>query len=140
MQAAFSGVFGQGMWIIAGSLVAFLVSQVVDVLVFHRIKRATGEKRLWLRATGSTLVSQLIDSFIVLIIAFKIGKDWSWGQVVAIALVNYSYKFLMALILTPVVYLAEKRIASYVGHDVAAQMKRAAMGDKEIETAVPVAG
>ena len=140
MQAAFSGVFGQGMWIIAGSLVAFLVSQVVDVLVFHRIKRATGEKRLWLRATGSTLVSQLIDSFIVLIIAFKIGKDWSWGQVVAIALVNYSYKFLMALILTPVVYLAEKRIASYVGHDVAAQMKRTAMGDKEMETAVPVAG
>jgi queuosine precursor transporter len=140
MQVAFRGVFGQGMWIIAGSLVAFLVSQVVDVLVFHRIKKATGEKRLWLRATGSTMVSQLIDSFVVLTIAFKLGKNWSWGQVVAIALVNYSYKFVMAILLTPVVYLAEKQIEKYVGHEKAMQMKRAAMG-QEIETAViPTAG
>src|SRR5690606_20187246 len=53
MQAAFSAIFGQGMWIIFGSLVAFLVSQLVDVYIFHRIKRATGEKKVWLRATGS---------------------------------------------------------------------------------------
>src|SRR6476620_11491308 len=71
MQAAFSGIFGQGMRIIVGSIVAFLVSQIVDVTVFHRIKRLTGEKWIWLRATGSTLVSQLVDSYIVLIIAFK---------------------------------------------------------------------
>ena len=62
MQAAFTGVFGQGMWIIAGSLVAFLVSQLVDVWVFHKIKKVTGEKKVWLRATGSTIVSQLVDS------------------------------------------------------------------------------
>src|SRR4051794_541463 len=77
MQTAYSGIFGQGMWIILGSLVAFLVSQVIDVTVFHRIKRVTGEKRVWLRATGSTLVSQLIDSFIVLAIAFHWGSNWS---------------------------------------------------------------
>ena len=138
-QAAFSNVFGQGMWIIAGSIVAFLFSQLIDVLIFHRIKRATGEKWLWLRATGSTLVSQLIDSFIVLVIAFKLGQGWSWGQVIAICLVNYSYKAIMALVLTPVVYLAEKGIANYVGHDVAARMKQQAMG-KKVETAMPVAG
>jgi hypothetical protein len=66
MNLAFNGIFGQGMWIILGSLVAFLVSQVVDVTVFHKIKKYTGEKKVWLRATGSTIVSQLVDSFIVL--------------------------------------------------------------------------
>ena len=140
MQTAFGGVFGQGMWIIAGSLVAFLVSQVVDVLVFHRIKKVTGEKKLWLRATGSTMVSQLIDSFIVLIIAFKLGADWSWGLVIAIGLVNYSYKFLMAVLLTPVVYIAEKWIAKYIGHDRAMQMKREAMGQNNETVVIPAAG
>lgn len=141
MQAAFSGIFGQGMWIIAGSLVAFLVSQLVDVYVFHRIKKATGEKKVWLRATGSTLVSQLIDSFIVLTIAFKLGSNWSWGQVVAIALLNYTYKFSMAIILTPLIYLAENRIEKYLGKEVVMRMKRAAMGrDADEQTAIPTAG
>ncbi|MEO7309632.1 MAG: queuosine precursor transporter [Chitinophagaceae bacterium] len=130
MQKSFGAVFGQGIWIILGSLVAFLVSQIVDVTVFHKIKKITGEKRIWLRATGSTLISQLIDSFIVLIIAFKIGSDWSWGKVVAIGLVNYAYKFTMAIILTPLIMFAEKRIEKYVGHDVAVKMKRAAMGQE----------
>ena len=128
MQAAFSGIFGQGMWIIFGSLVAFLVSQVVDVWVFHKIKRTTGEKHVWLRATGSTLISQLVDSFIVLFIAFKIGKGWSYQRVLAIGLVNYTYKFCMAIILTPVIYLIERVIERYLGEDVTHQMKQAAMG------------
>lgn len=130
MQVAFSGIFGQGMWIIVGSLVAFLVSQILDVWVFHRIKRATGERKVWLRATGSTLVSQFVDSFIVLFIAFKIGKDWSWQRVLAISLVNYSYKAVMALILTPVIYLVENRIDAYLGRDNSKQMKAAAMGNE----------
>ena len=61
MSKAFNGIFGQGMWIIFGSLTAFLVSQIVDVTIFHKIKKITGEKKVWLRATGSTLVSQLVD-------------------------------------------------------------------------------
>jgi len=128
MQTAFSGIFGQGMWIILGSLTAFFVSQIVDVTVFHRIKRMTGEKWIWLRATGSTLVSQLVDSFIVLFIAFKIGKGWSWQLVFAICLVNYTYKFVMAIILTPLIYFIEKRIEHYVGKETADRMKAAAMG------------
>src|SRR5205085_6629729 len=90
MQVAFNGIFGQGMWIIIGSLVAFLVSQIIDVTVFHRIKKVTGDKRMWLRATGSTLVSQLVDSFIVLYIAFHIGNNWSIQKVLAIGMVNYA--------------------------------------------------
>jgi len=128
MQAAFSSIFGQGMWIIFGSLVAFMISQLVDVYVFHRIKKVTGEKRVWLRATGSTLVSQMVDSFVVLGIAFGIGKGWSWQRVLAIGLVNYSYKALMAIVLTPVIYWVEHGIASYFGKEITHRMKQAAMG------------
>ena len=128
MNKAFNGVFGQGMWIIAGSITAFLVSQIVDVTVFHKIKKYTGEKKIWLRATGSTLISQLVDSFIVLFIAFKIGKGWTWQLVLAICLVNYAYKFSMAILLTPLIYFVEKRIEKYLGHETAYKMKRSAMG------------
>ena len=131
MQVAFSGIFGQGMWIIIGSLMAFLVSQIIDVMVFHRIKKVTGEKWIWLRATGSTLISQLVDSFVVLFIAFKIGNGWSWQKVLAICLVNYTYKFTMAIILTPLIYLIEQGIEKYVGKETAAKMKRSAMGQNE---------
>ncbi len=128
MQSAFSAVLGQGMWIIVGSICAFLISQLVDVWVFHKIKKATGEKSVWLRATGSTMVSQLIDSFIVLFIAFHLGKDWSIQRVLAIGLVNYSYKAVMAVVLTPVIYLVEYFIERYLGKEKVAEMKAAAMG------------
>lgn len=123
MQLAFSSIFGQGMWIILGSVVAFLVSQIVDVYIFNRIKKRTGNKMVWLRATGSTIVSQLVDSFIVLFIAFKIGNNWSWQLVLAICILNYSYKFVMAILLTPLIYLAEHFIDGYLGKDVAERMK-----------------
>lgn len=141
MQLAFGGVFGQGMWIIIGSIVAFLVSQLIDVYVFHRIKKVTGEKKVWLRATGSTMVSQFIDSFVVLFIAFRIGNNWPIAQVVAIGLVNYAYKFTVAILLTPVIYLAEQRIEKYLGRDTAMKMKREAMGQgEEAYTNIPAAG
>jgi queuosine precursor transporter len=126
MQHAFNSVFGQGMRIIIGSLVAFLVAQIVDVTVFHKIKQRTGEKHVWLRATGSTVVSQLIDSYIVLFIAFS--GIFSWQQILAIGLMNYTYKFLMALLLTPVIYLVEARIEKYFGPELTKKMKLSAMG------------
>jgi uncharacterized integral membrane protein (TIGR00697 family) len=139
MQDAFNGIFGQGMRIIIGSIVAFMISQLVDVYVFHKIKKATGEKRIWLRATGSTLVSQLVDSYIVLFIAFS--GIFTWQQILAIGVVNYIYKASMAIILTPVIYLAEKRIEKYLGHDVARKMKKAAMGEEQDAiTNIPTAG
>lgn len=130
MQAAFSGIFGQGMWIIFGSLTAFLVSQVLDAWVFHRIKKRTGDKHVWLRATGSTVISQLVDSFVVLFIAFQIGQGWSYQRVIAICLVNYSYKFVMAVALTPLIYFIENRIEKYFGKEMTHQMKQAAMGNE----------
>jgi uncharacterized integral membrane protein (TIGR00697 family) len=117
MNNAFAGIFGQGMWIIVGSIVAFLVGQMADVLVFHKIKRITGERALWLRATGSTLISQFIDSFVVIFIAFYLNPQyhWSWQMVAAIGLVNYTYKFLVAIVMTPVLYGVHVLIDRYLG-------------------------
>ena len=131
---AFSGIFGQSQAIIVASLAAFLISQLLDVFIFHKIKRFTGEKSIWLRATGSTLVSQLIDSFVVLFIAFYVmpsltgqSKAWSLAQVMATCVGNYIYKFLVAVVLTPIIYLVHGVIEKYLGSGLAADMKRAAM-------------
>ena len=124
MVTAFEVIFGQGMWIIVGSITAFLIGQLVDVFVFHQIKKITGEKSLWLRATGSTLISQLIDSFVVIFIAFYLNPnyDWSWQMVAAIGLVGYTYKFIIALLLTPILYLVHTIIDNYLGKDLARKM------------------
>lgn len=123
MDLAFKRILGQGMWIIAGSLVAFLIGQIVDVYAFHKIKKITGEKKVWLRATGSTLISQFIDSFVVLFIAFYIGADWDLVRVLAIGFVNYIYKFTLAIVLTPLIYLAHHWIDNYLGDELATELK-----------------
>lgn len=139
MQAAYSQIFGQGIAIIIGSLVAFLIGQVVDVVIFHKIKKISGEKYIWLRSTGSTIVSQLIDSFVVLIIAFYLypkyisdsnGPAWAFSRVMTICFGNYIYKFIMAVLLTPMIYIVHNWIEKYLGHSLAAEMKQAAIKDE----------
>ena len=123
-QAAFAAVFGQGLWTIGGSLVAFLVGQLVDVSVFHRIRRATGERMVWLRATGSTAVSQLFDSLIVLYIAFVLGpQQWPTSLWLAVASMNYGYKMACAIALIPMIYLVRRSITVYLGQDQAARLR-----------------
>jgi hypothetical protein len=127
MQAAFASIFGQGLWTIGGSITAFLVGQLVDVVVFHRIRRATGERFVWLRATGSTAVSQLIDSFIVLYIAFVLGpQQWPIPLFLAVCTVNYLYKMSMAVALIPLLYLGRRLIRAYLGAPAAAELRAAA--------------
>lgn len=124
MQTAYAVIFGQGMWIIVGSVAAFLIGQLVDVFVYHRVRRVTGEDKIWLRATGSTLVSQLIDSFVVLYIAFVLGpQQWPIALFLAVGTVNYIYKFSVAILLTPVIYLAHHLIDHYFGPVLATQLK-----------------
>jgi uncharacterized integral membrane protein (TIGR00697 family) len=117
MDHAYNNILGQGLWIIVGSIVAFLVSQLIDVSIFHWIKKKTGDKGLWLRATGSTLVSQLIDSFVVIFIAFYIGGNWTLAQVIAVGLVGYIYKSIVALSVTPILYVVHNLIDNYLGKD-----------------------
>jgi queuosine precursor transporter len=127
MQNAFAAIFGQGMWAIAGSITAFLLSQLIDVAVFHWIRSKTGDRFVWLRATGSTLVSQLIDSFVVLYIAFVIGpQHWPLPLFFAIGTVNYLYKSVMAFLMIPLIYAVRKIIKNYLGAEQAEELKRAA--------------
>jgi queuosine precursor transporter len=127
MQAAYEGVFGQGLWTIGGSLTAFLIGQLIDVVVFHRIRRATGGRWIWLRATGSTAVSQLIDSFVVLYVAFVIGpQHWPTSLFLAVGTVNYLYKMCAAVALIPLLYLMRRLIEGYLGTPAASELRRAA--------------
>jgi uncharacterized integral membrane protein (TIGR00697 family) len=129
MQAAFSNVFGQGLWTIGGSLVAFLVGQMIDVGIFHRIRAITGERWIWLRATGSTAVSQLVDSFVVLYIAFVLGpQQWPVSLFLAVGTVNYAYKLSAAIALVPLIYLMRRAIENYLGPAEAARLKAEASG------------
>lgn len=126
-QKAYAAVFGQGLWTIAGSVVAFLLGQLIDVSVFHRIRRMTGERMVWLRATGSTAVSQLVDSFVVLYIAFVLGpQQWPTSLFLAVATVNYAYKMLAAIALIPLIYLMRRAITGYLGAARAEELRQAA--------------
>lgn len=123
---AFSKIFTQGLGIIVGSLTAFLIGQFLDVAVFQRLRKITGSKMIWLRATGSTLISQLIDSFVVLGIAFYIlapdDSRWSLQQLISVGTINYIYKFIVAIALTPLIYLGHYLIDRYLGKELAEQM------------------
>ncbi len=133
MDLAFQAVLGQGLWIILGSLVAFVLGQWVDVGIFHKIKKYTGEKYLWLRATGSTLVSQFIDSFVVLFISFHLNPatNWDLKTILIMGLVKYFYKFIIALLMTPVLYGVHIAIDYYLGEPLATHLKERAMNNRE---------
>ncbi len=111
----FQSVFGQSMWIIVGSLIAFLASQLIDVIVFWIFRKRTKGRMLWLRATGSTAISQLIDSFIIIAIAFWLPGKLSFLEYLSVASSNYSYKLIIAIALTPFIYFGHHIIENYLG-------------------------
>ena len=127
---AFNTIFRQGLGIILGSLTAFLLGQLIDVYVFQKLRAITGEKMIWLRATGSTFVSQFIDSFVVLGIAFYVFGNWELSQVLAVGIINYIYKFTVAIALTPLLYVGHGIIDKYLGKELAAEMMEEASEDK----------
>jgi queuosine precursor transporter len=127
---AFNTIFRQGMGIIIGSLTAFLLGQLIDVYVFQKLRAITGEKKIWLRATGSTFFSQFFDSFVVLGIAFYLFGNWSLSQVIAVGIINYVYKFSVALALTPLLYVAHGMIDRYLGKELSEQMMNEASKDR----------
>lgn len=129
----FARVFGQSAWIIVGSMTAFLLSQLIDVTVFHAIRRALKGKHIWARATGSTIVSQLIDSFVVIYIAFYgptlFGQPGvSFGQAANISLSSFAYKVGVAVALTPLIYLVHWFVEEWLGRERADQLAAEAAG------------
>lgn len=127
MQAAFASTFGQGLWTIGGSVVAFLIGQLIDITVFQKIRACTGERHIWLRATGSTAISQFVDSYVVLYIAFVIGpQQWPTSLFLAVGTVNYLYKISAAIALIPLIYLVRRLIQAYLGKKEAAALEASA--------------
>lgn len=121
-DASFHNVFGQSMWIIIGSIIAFITSQLIDVFVFWFIRTRTGGKMLWLRATGSTVVSQLFDTFIVggigLWLPTLLYPDtyhFPFEMYMKASLTGYSVKLIIAVALTPVIYIGHYAADKYLG-------------------------
>lgn len=132
IEFAYQSIFRQGLGIIVGSLVAFIIGQVLDATVFQVFRRLTGSQYIWLRATGSTLISQLVDSFVVLYVAFYVFGNWSMTQVLAVAKFNYWYKFAAAIVLTPLLYLAHSLIDRYLGPQETVEVQEAALEDRGV--------
>jgi len=129
---AFNSIFRQGGGIIIGSVVAFLLGQILDASVFHWLRKLTGSKKIWLRATGSTLISQLVDSFVVLYIAFYVFGNWPFQQVLSVSIINYIYKFFVAIALTPLLYLVHFGIDRYLGINKAKILVEEAAQDESV--------
>lgn len=115
-NASYLKVFGQSQMIIVGSICAFLVSQLLDAFLFDKIKHKTGNRFIWLRSTGSTVVSQLIDSYIVLYIGFVLPGKMSMGTYMSVAPTNYILKLVIAISLTPLIYLGHFLLRKYLGN------------------------
>jgi uncharacterized integral membrane protein (TIGR00697 family) len=145
---AFNAVFFQSQWIIVGSIIAFLVAQLVDVTVFWFVRRRTGHKMLWLRAQGSTVVSQLIDTFIVQFIGlylpwrlgFNRSYDYTFHTFLIGATSGYVFKVIVAIAVTPVLYVVHALIDGYLGERQSRVMieSAAAKSDASDEQARPL--
>jgi hypothetical protein len=130
-DAAFTNVFANSGAIIFASMVAYIIGQLIDMQIFHALRRRTGGRHIWLRATGSTIVSQLIDSFVVIWIAFGSGispqtEPMPFDQVLSISLTNFLYKLIVAIAITPIIYLAHRAIDRYLGREGVALQQQAA--------------
>ncbi|MFB6073131.1 MAG: queuosine precursor transporter [Halobacterium sp.] len=121
--APFSGVgqdaFARVLWssanVVAGSLLAYVVSQNWDVLAFHAIRRRTDGAYLWLRNVGSTATSQAIDTVIFVTVAFAVapalfgvGTAYSTNQILGLIVGQYALKLAIAVLDTPFVYAVRR--------------------------------
>ena len=121
-DAQFQAVFGQSMWIIVGSVIAFALSQMIDVFIFWLVRHKTGGRFLWMRATGSTVVSQLIDSIVIIGIAFWLPGKVKTSEFLTVAASNYSFKLIVALGITPLLYAGHAAIDRFLGMEAAHQL------------------
>jgi len=136
----FHGVFGQSMWIIAGSLAAFLVSQLIDVLVFLSFRRWTGGRMLWLRATGSTVVSQIVDTCTIGWIAFVLPGKLTFAEWLPLGIGSYAYKLAIAILITPLIYLGHYLIDRYLAQEHASEAATAGFAPAHAPEQITVSG
>jgi uncharacterized integral membrane protein (TIGR00697 family) len=138
MQDAYQQALGQSWAIVVASLCAFAIGQLLDVMVFAWLRRATGGRMLWLRAQGSTLVSQVVDTLVVIYLAFVIIPavvgggmfHMTAGEAFTVSTTNYIYKFAIAVAATPLLYLVHWLVDRWLGHDEAARAVAEAHGGR----------
>ena len=118
----FRKLFGGSLPIMTGSIVAFMLSQMVDVWAFWFIRRLTGERMIWLRSTGSTVFSQLIDSYTVLLIGFWLPGTYTFNEILVLGITGYSVKLVIAVGLTPFIYLVRYCVKRILGKEEAEAM------------------
>jgi len=125
---SFDRVFTSANRIQLSSMAAFLTAQLIDISIFFLIKRATGNRFLWLRATGSTVVSQLIDTIIIMSLAF--GHLMTFDQLVDVIVASYVIKLCWAIGMTPIIYGVHELLERVFGiPPVAAAERHAEVGD-----------
>lgn len=101
-EDAFDRVFTSANRIQLSSMCAFLTAQLIDISIFFLIKKATGNRWLWLRATGSTAISQLVDTIVITSLAF--GHLRTFGEIQDMIVNSYVIKLGWAIGMTPVIY------------------------------------
>ncbi|MCG3171598.1 MAG: hypothetical protein CALGDGBN_03221 [Pseudomonadales bacterium] len=120
----FDAIFGSAKIMYIASLCAYLVGQLSDIAMFGFLKRLSGGRLVWLRATGSTVVSQFIDSFVVSYLAFSLGRQLFAdpanppappSAIPAIAVTGYTLKFVIAIAITPLIYAGRAAMRRWIG-------------------------
>ena len=114
MQNAYESVFTLPGFLISASMLAYLVAQLIDVRIFHYLKKVTNEKKLWLRNNLSTMFSQLIDTIIVNSIFLYFGLNLDWDIIIKIIIASYLFKIIIALLDTPLVYIGVHYTRKYI--------------------------
>jgi len=110
-DAVFRGAFGTSARLYVASLTAYLIVQMLDISIFLVLRKMTGHRLLWLRATGSTVLSQMIDSLSVSFV-FLVGTK-PLGFIIENAANNYVGKLIMAVLLTPLIYVGHGVMRRY---------------------------
>lgn len=109
----FARIFGSSLRLIVASLTAYVVGQLLDIFVFATLKRWAGGRYIWLRATGSTVISQAVDTLVVQFINF--GGVLPVEEIGSLAANSYVIKFVVALAMTPLIYLGHGLIGRVFG-------------------------
>lgn len=109
----YDAVFANSWRVILSSMLAYLAAQFVDVRIYHFWKRLTNGKYLWLRNNGSTVVSQLLDTTLVVLVLFAGRMEYT--QMLSLILDGWMFKVLFAFVDTPFMYAATRGIQGYFG-------------------------
>jgi uncharacterized integral membrane protein (TIGR00697 family) len=114
-QPEYAKIFGGSAQLFVASMAAYLVGQFLDINVFQFWKAITRSRHLWLRATGSTILSQAIDTATINVIFGRVTAGWGWGFIGAKAGREYIIKFVVAVLLTPAIYTLHTAIVRGLG-------------------------